>query len=77
MNLLSSPFTLRGLAMKNRAIVAPMCQYSARHGVVNDWHLVHIGRFALGVQGVEFLFQAPGTALARVDCTANGRSARI
>ena len=25
-----------------------MCQYSARHGVVNDWHLVHLGRFALG-----------------------------
>jgi 2,4-dienoyl-CoA reductase-like NADH-dependent reductase (Old Yellow Enzyme family) len=48
MSLLSSPFPLRDLVLKNRAIVAPMCQYSARHGFVNDWHLVHLGRFALG-----------------------------
>lgn len=48
MSHLSSPFPLRELVLKNRAIVAPMCQYSARHGVVNDWHLVHLGRFALG-----------------------------
>lgn len=48
MSHLFSPFTLRHLTLKNRAIVAPMCQYSARHGFASDWHLVHLGRFALG-----------------------------
>jgi 2,4-dienoyl-CoA reductase-like NADH-dependent reductase (Old Yellow Enzyme family) len=48
MSLLAAPFSIRDLTLKNRAIVAPMCQYSARHGFVNDWHLVHLGRFALG-----------------------------
>lgn len=48
MTTLFSPVTFRGLTLKNRVIVAPMCQYSARHGFANDWHLVHLGRFALG-----------------------------
>ena len=48
MSKLFSPVTYRGLTLKNRVIVAPMCQYSARHGFANDWHLVHLGRFALG-----------------------------
>ena len=48
MTKLFSPIAFRGLTLKNRAIVAPMCQYSAKGGVANDWHLVHLGRFALG-----------------------------
>jgi 2,4-dienoyl-CoA reductase-like NADH-dependent reductase (Old Yellow Enzyme family) len=48
MSKLFSPVTYRGMTLKNRVIVAPMCQYSARHGMANDWHLVHLGRFALG-----------------------------
>lgn len=48
MTKLFSPVTYRGLTLKNRVIVAPMCQYSCRHGFANDWHLVHLGRFALG-----------------------------
>lgn len=48
MSKLFSSVTYRGMTLKNRVIVAPMCQYSARHGVANDWHLVHLGRFALG-----------------------------
>lgn len=45
---LFSTFTLRDLTLKNRLTVSPMCQYSARHGVVNDWHFAHLARFALG-----------------------------
>jgi 2,4-dienoyl-CoA reductase-like NADH-dependent reductase (Old Yellow Enzyme family) len=45
---LFTPITFRGLTLKNRTVVSPMCQYSARHGYANDWHLVHLGRFALG-----------------------------
>ena len=48
MTMLFSPIAFRGLTLKNRAVVAPMCQYSAKGGVANDWHLVHLGRFALG-----------------------------
>lgn len=52
MTTLFSPIAFRGLTLKNRVIVAPMCQYSARHGFANDWHLVHLGRFALGGFGL-------------------------
>ncbi|MEQ1771651.1 MAG: NADH:flavin oxidoreductase/NADH oxidase [Devosia sp.] len=52
MSLLFSPLTLRGLTLRNRTVVAPMCQYSAQHGVANDWHLVHLGRFAIGGFGL-------------------------
>jgi 2,4-dienoyl-CoA reductase-like NADH-dependent reductase (Old Yellow Enzyme family) len=55
MSLLFSPLQLRGLTLRNRTVVAPMCQYSARHGVANDWHFVHLGRFALGGFGLVIL----------------------
>jgi 2,4-dienoyl-CoA reductase-like NADH-dependent reductase (Old Yellow Enzyme family) len=48
MSLLFSPFNQRGVTLRNRIVVAPMCQYMAKHGLVNDWHLVQLGRFALG-----------------------------
>lgn len=49
---LFSEFTLRGLTLRNRLVVSPMCQYSAHMGLANDWHLVHLGRFALGGFGL-------------------------
>ena len=52
MSHLFQPYALRNLTLKNRVFVAPMCQYSARHGVANDWHFVHLGRFALGGFGL-------------------------
>lgn len=52
MSKLFSPLTLRGLTLRNRTVVAPMCQYSSRHGLADDWHLVHLGRFALGGFGL-------------------------
>lgn len=51
---LFQPLQLRGVMLKNRVVVAPMCQYSAQHGVPNDWHLVHLGRFAIGGAGLVF-----------------------
>ena len=38
----------RGLTLRNRIAVAPMCQYSARDGVPDHWHLVHLGSRAVG-----------------------------
>src|ERR1700709_955982 len=47
MSALFSPFQLRGLALPNRIMVAPMCQYSAENGEANDWHFTHINSLAL------------------------------
>ncbi|KKB11474.1 NADH:flavin oxidoreductase / NADH oxidase [Devosia geojensis] len=49
---LMSPITLRGLTLRNRTVVAPMCQYSAVDGFANDWHMVHLGRFGIGGFGL-------------------------
>lgn len=51
---LFSPLTLRDVTLRNRAVVSPMCQYSAADGLASDWHLVHLGRFATGGFGLVF-----------------------
>ncbi len=52
MSQLFSPFTLRGLELRNRVVVSPMCQYSAEDGALTDWHLVHLGSRAVGGAGL-------------------------
>ncbi|MGB3864039.1 MAG: NADH:flavin oxidoreductase/NADH oxidase [Xanthobacteraceae bacterium] len=49
---LFQPLTLRGVCLPNRIVISPMCQYSAIDGIANDWHLVHLGKFAQGGAGV-------------------------
>src|SRR6478609_4292390 len=53
-SLLFSPFTVRGVTLRNRTVVSPMCQYSAHDGFANDWHLAHLGQFAMGGFGLVF-----------------------
>src|SRR6267142_2005397 len=53
--LLFQPVALREVKARNRIVVSPMCQYSAKDGHVGDWHLVHLGKFALGGAGVVFV----------------------
>lgn len=48
MSKLFSPITLGSVVFKNRIFVSPMCQYSAKDGVPNDWHFVHLGSRAVG-----------------------------
>jgi 2,4-dienoyl-CoA reductase-like NADH-dependent reductase (Old Yellow Enzyme family) len=57
---LFSPLRLRGLTLKNRVVVAPMCQYSATDGTAGDWHLMHMGQFAVAGCG---LFITEATAV--------------
>ena len=45
---LFTPLKLRGIEFKNRIFVSPMCQYSSKDGMPDDWHLVHLGSRALG-----------------------------
>ena len=61
MTSLFSPFTLKSVTLKNRIVVAPMCQYSADDGRISDWHLVHLGSHAIGGAG---LIIAEATAVA-------------
>jgi 2,4-dienoyl-CoA reductase-like NADH-dependent reductase (Old Yellow Enzyme family) len=49
---LFSPLTLRATTFRNRAWVAPMCQYSSVEGYPQDWHLVHLGALARGGAGL-------------------------
>lgn len=44
--------SLRGVALKNRIVVSPMCQYSSIDGFASDWHLVHLGSRAVGGAGL-------------------------
>jgi len=66
MSMLFEPLTLRGLTLKNRIVVSPMCQYSAVDGFANDWHLVHLGSRAVG-----------GASLIIVEATAVSPEGRI
>jgi 2,4-dienoyl-CoA reductase-like NADH-dependent reductase (Old Yellow Enzyme family) len=54
MSLLFTPIQLRGLEIRNRVWVSPMCQYSSTDGIVGPWHLVHLGSFARGGAGLVF-----------------------
>lgn len=45
---LFEPLQQRSLTLRNRLVVAPMCQYSASHGLPDTWHLVHLGSRAVG-----------------------------
>ena len=49
---LFTPFTLRGVTLKNRIGLSPMCQYCAEDGMPSDWHLVHLASRAVGGAGL-------------------------
>jgi 2,4-dienoyl-CoA reductase-like NADH-dependent reductase (Old Yellow Enzyme family) len=49
---LFEPLTLRGVTLPNRIAVSPMCQYSSRDGMPNEWHQVHLGSRAVGGAGL-------------------------
>lgn len=52
---LFQPYKVRGVVARNRVVIAPMQQYSAVDGYATDWHVVHLGRFALGGAGIVFV----------------------
>ena len=60
------PLRLREMTLANRTVVSPMCMYSAKEGVPNDFHFVHYGSRALGGAGLIF-----------TEMTCVGRDARI
>lgn len=52
MSALFTPLSIRGIELRNRLWVSPMCQYSAVDGMPNDWHHVHLAQFAAGGAGL-------------------------
>jgi 2,4-dienoyl-CoA reductase-like NADH-dependent reductase (Old Yellow Enzyme family) len=52
MTVLFSPYALGALPLRNRIVIAPMCQYSAQDGNAADWHLIHLGQLALSGAGL-------------------------
>lgn len=63
---LFTPLKIRNLELDNRIVIAPMCQYSADNGLMNDWHLIHLGQLAQS-----------GAALLTVEATAVEPEGRI
>ena len=61
-----TPYTLRGLTLKNRVVVSPMAQYSATDGVAGDYHLVHLGARAMGGAAMVFAEMTCVSADARI-----------
>lgn len=49
---LYAPFKLKDIQLENRIAVSPMCQYSAKDGLPDNWHLVHLGARAIGGAGL-------------------------
>jgi 2,4-dienoyl-CoA reductase-like NADH-dependent reductase (Old Yellow Enzyme family) len=52
MTALFKPAHLRNLALANRIVISPMCQYSAHDGQATDWHMIHLGHLALSGAGL-------------------------
>lgn len=63
---LFSPLDVGGLHLKNRIVIAPMCQYSAEDGKTTDWHLMHLGNLAQS-----------GAGLLTIEATAVSPEGRI
>jgi len=61
-----TPFTVRGVTLQNRIVVSPMAMYSAADGLIDDFHMVHLGARAMG-----------GAALVFAEMTCVSPDARI
>ena len=66
MACLFDPYSLKGVTLRNRIVVSPMCQYMANDGLANDWHKVHYASLARG-----------GAGLVMVEATAVSPEGRI
>lgn len=66
MSHLFSPYSIGPLALANRIVIAPMCQYSCDNGLAGDWHVIHLGQLAMS-----------GAAMLIVEATAVTEEGRI
>ena len=66
MSALFQSMSLRGINLRNRIAVSPMCQYSAINGTVQPWHLVHLGSRAVGGAGLVIAEASAVSAVGRI-----------
>ena len=52
---LFSSLSIKSITLRNRVVLSPMCQYKAKDGMINDWHLQHYSRFAFSGLGAAFI----------------------
>jgi len=65
-SLLFTPLSVRGVTLRNRITVSPMCQYSSEDGFANDWHFVHLGSRAVGGAGLVIFEATAVEAIGRI-----------
>ncbi len=70
--ILFTPLTLRGMTLKNRVVLSPMCQYQAEEGHVGDWHFAHHGHFSLAGLGLAFVEATGVTRTGRITYGCTG-----
>ncbi|KAF9364001.1 hypothetical protein BGX34_002806 [Mortierella sp. NVP85] len=70
--LLFQPFSIKNLTIQNRVVVAPMCQFSSKDGFMGDYHLVHLGQFALGGAGLILIEATAVEARGRISTDDTG-----
>ena len=63
---LFTPLRIGNLELRNRIVIAPMCQYSSEEGRATDWHIIHLGHLALS-----------GAAVLTIEATAVTPEGRI
>ena len=63
---LFEPLQIGPLTLRNRIGLSPMCQYSAVEGVANDWHRIHLARYAAAGLGVMFVEATHVTRQGRI-----------
>jgi 2,4-dienoyl-CoA reductase-like NADH-dependent reductase (Old Yellow Enzyme family) len=63
---LFSAIKIRDVEFANRIVIAPMCQYSADEGVANDWHLMHLGQYAVSGAGMVIVEATAVEAIGRI-----------
>ncbi len=61
-----TPFRIGQMLVQNRVVVSPMCQYMAEDGLINDWHLVHLGGLAVGGAGLVYTEMTDVSAEGRI-----------
>ncbi len=67
-----TPIAVRGFTLKNRIVVSPMATYSAKDGLVSDFHLVHLGARALGGAAMVFVEMTSPTPEGRITPACTG-----
>jgi 2,4-dienoyl-CoA reductase-like NADH-dependent reductase (Old Yellow Enzyme family) len=72
MSALFTPLAIRGVTLRNRIAVSPMCQYSSEDGFANDWHLVHLGSRAVGGAGLVIMEASAVEARGRISPQDHG-----